>query len=1267
MHYARKIVKYATVLILFLIATLIWVTTTESGLRWSWQQVQGYVPTELVVGNVSGSLSQQVTLSDIQWQDQTDLFDISSVVLDCTWLNIIFNEIECQKIAIGSVTQHIKVAQSTSKDNRLIAVLPAIQIPFEFNIQQINLASFLQKNQSTTILEINKVSLQQLNGRKSQLSFSDLSLQILAADIKIKASGEIDFQQQWQHQLHLALDSPNLKARFETAGAINGIIEQNSIKQLATGQNVNNAPFIKNPAKFKITTLSPYQSEAAGEWYWHQGPVVKRGIWNAVEQIITQSSANLKLNSMSTGFDLDWPNLQAKTEINLDWLQNKNIKLKSDLNIINIANWQQATQMVVSIDGELKSETLAEIDPQFVNQKNQLVNQIKHLNLPIVGKISADIEQGKVKLKIKDMHLGEVFVELNAAADLENLLIDNFSIDGKLSAKKLTPLIGFPVQDFSAKWHISKQKQHWSVDTQGKLSQLSHPLISATGLEWNVQLDEQWKGKIQAKSIKTKLLKTAITSETALVLHAPEIKLSGNANAHDLDISFSPNELEQVSIKLQAQLNLKNIPTNNRTGNTALIVNKNQNTIPAATEWHIQKLTANLPYNQQQFKIHATNLLLSSAYQKIGAFCIEGAGQACINGFNQSQHWFAEIKLEDFSLDTLYKLGGLFGVELPFKISGGLNGVAKFTGASDQLNSLLVDFTSPDLVFKDMQWETHWKNLVFSSEKKAGDYSMNVTWEAFQGGYNTPAWNSKVASPQGNFNLKVTPEFNFSILVKQNNILWTPPSSILDNHLKPLLIPEFNVQASTKQNSLISNFKLLLPGKDHIVGSFNSAWPVTNKSKIQAEFDVLISELEWLKKWQTQIDRLDGFWQQNLIVSGTLEQPKYSGNGELVIGNLEIDEMGLDIHDSRIALTAINDKVNLVGKINNKQGELNLSGDASFSPSFKASIGLVGEKLVLLNNQQNKLVITPNIHLQWQQNHLDVKGDIVVDDAKIKISSFPKQAITVSEDQIIVDQNITARSPFSYKMELNLKIGEKVQIDSFGLTSAVVGELKIDAESAKSMVVNGRLSLIGGQFETYKQVLKIEEGELFFIGAADNPGIQFKAVRKIDDIKVGVIANGSLASPRLTLYSEPPMAEEKILAFLLTGRSIESLTQTEGNALANAAISLGVEGANIIVQKLGAALGIRNLGISTQTSANSTRVDIGAQINQKLSVGYGATIDSKNEMNSGWIMEYQLSKNISFEAISGAEMTASISFNKQIKESIENKKETKKDTNTPLN
>ena len=65
------------------------------------------------------------------------------------------------------------------------------------------------------------------------------------------------------------------------------------------------------------------------------------------------------------------------------------------------------------------------------------------------------------------------------------------------------------------------------------------------------------------------------------------------------------------------------------------------------------------------------------------------------------------------------------------------------------------------------------------------------------------------------------------------------------------------------------------------------------------------------------------------------------------------------------------------------------------------------------------------------------------------------------------------------------------------------------------------------------------------------------------------------------------------------------------------------------------------------TNGNSTRVDIAAKINERLNVGYGTSIDSDNSIQAGWVIEYKLSPNISFEATSGEEISANINYKKQ--------------------
>jgi translocation and assembly module TamB len=143
------------------------------------------------------------------------------------------------------------------------------------------------------------------------------------------------------------------------------------------------------------------------------------------------------------------------------------------------------------------------------------------------------------------------------------------------------------------------------------------------------------------------------------------------------------------------------------------------------------------------------------------------------------------------------------------------------------------------------------------------------------------------------------------------------------------------------------------------------------------------------------------------------------------------------------------------------------------------------------------------------------------------------------------------------------------------------------------------------------------------------------------------------------------MADENVLSLLITGRSLDALSQQYGNALTSAAISLGVESANKLVQKIGEQRGLKDVAFTSKSGnqGTNTRVDIAAKINDRLNVGYGTSIDSDSSVQAGWNIEYKLSPNISFEAISGDEISTNINYKKQFSSTKDKDKDKDKDKN----
>ena len=98
----------------------------------------------------------------------------------------------------------------------------------------------------------------------------------------------------------------------------------------------------------------------------------------------------------------------------------------------------------------------------------------------------------------------------------------------------------------------------------------------------------------------------------------------------------------------------------------------------------------------------------------------------------------------------------------------------------------------------------------------------------------------------------------------------------------------------------------------------------------------------------------------------------------------------------------------------------------------------------------------------------------------------------------------------------------------------------------------------GGQYAAYGQKLDIERGDITFTGPYDNPSLDMLAVRPNLDVRVGVRVGGTALAPRVSLYSEPEMADTDKLAWLLLGQSIAPVQVLGALIVVTTVIALGL-------------------------------------------------------------------------------------------------------------
>jgi len=1234
MSRSKKIYLSLLSILLLLIGSVIWMYTTESGLKWTWNRVNTYLPEGLSVGEVRGQLNDELTFLDSVWQQPDLLVQIARINIKCDWMDLIFGQLHCSQLKVLSVKSSTTIKNQTTDNNLATLDLPQISIPLDIALSliEINDITYTSLSEDGQTLANEKISNIRINDSKyQQLTFYISQLTLTTSQHQLNLSGHLSPYGDWSHQLELITIGSEYNLSFSSYGKI------------------------KQRALFILNTEKPIKTKTSANWYWDKGLFLEKAHSTAPSQVVELQQHQFDLDELQADLELSWPTLKSESSIKASWQQYREVIFKTNLTISDISNWKLSSFLRLDISGNLNSEAIKQSINYLIPETTSKIKPVTTEELPIDVKMDFSFDKGKLTAKSENIVLGELRATIESDINFEADLLESITLKTNVRASSLNALLGLPVKSLNFNGHYSYQENNWRIQSQGSIKSVSDPNLSIENLNWNVDFNNQWQGEIKAKNIhffNSTLINPSLIVDGNPVQH--KVSLTANVQYPQLEKHLS--KVDDDHSKQKRNSNDLHLQPLSLQFLGSIGENVISTTINESKKWIVSDLKASLPSNEVAVLVNAKKLILASTDTQIQNLCVatgspqDTSDSICLNGKFDGTNWSADFEINNLDIKPVFDLGKHYLASADTQVKGFIDGSGKLSGSLSEVNDFEFDLRIPELRVKKATNELAWKNLTFVTDNHKQQPTLLIDWRSLDSNLTLANQSSKINSLDGRIQILLKSNQEITTSLAQKNISWTLPQSPEIEESQILFIPMLELSSDLVKDKLNSQMKLVFQNDDYITSKVNTEWPVRLQSTMDGSLDIYLSDLSWLKKWQKNIDALDASLVQKSTFNGTWDKPHVLGKGQLKIDRLTIEELGLDIKESYVNLTSKNERLTIAGLVKNQAGVLNLNGNAKLYPERTAYLSVEGNQITLVSDKNNTVVVSPTLKISYDDQILNVDGKIILDRASIKISALPSQAIKISEDQHIIGVPRKKETGVLYNVHLQLVAGDNVHVEGFGLSSGINGNLVAQIQTGKIPLVNGRLNLKGGIFKAYKQELTIEEGQLLFLGSAENPGIQFRAVRMIEDVKVGIIADGSIASPRLTLFSKPPMAEENILSLLLTGRSIESLSQKEGNLLANTAIGLGVDGANKIAQKIGAALGIKNILISSKTKADSTRVDIGAQVSERLNVGYGTTINAKNEMKAGWIVEYQLTPRIFFGATSGDEVSAHISYKKQIRE-----------------
>ncbi len=362
--------------------------------------------------------------------------------------------------------------------------------------------------------------------------------------------------------------------------------------------------------------------------------------------------------------------------------------------------------------------------------------------------------------------------------------------------------------------------------------------------------------------------------------------------------------------------------------------------------------------------------------------------------------------------------------------------------------------------------------------------------------------------------------------------------------------------------------------------------------------------------------------------TGTFENP--SVRGSLASDDLRLQSSlsGTDITGikargnfagSLLRLTSFSGKAPNGGRVSGS-GTVDLSGLGPRGP--KIDLRAAADKARLLDGNGISATITGPLRIMSNGIGGTIAGRVKINKATWKLGTaaddvkLPNIKTREINTRLDVRPVNVRRQPWRYLIDA--KGNNRIDVDGMGLNSEWGADIRLRGTTSdpriggEARVVRGDYSFAGTRFE-------LTRGRIAFDASGPvDPRLDILAETEADGLDVQVAVTGNAQSPEITFSSTPALPEEELLARLLFGGSITTLSATDALQLGTALASLRGDGGGGLdpINSLRTAIGLDRLRIVGADPAlnRQTGVALGKNFGRKFYVeiitdgrGYSAT------------------------------------------------------------
>ena len=519
------------------------------------------------------------------------------------------------------------------------------------------------------------------------------------------------------------------------------------------------------------------------------------------------------------------------------------------------------------------------------------------------------------------------------------------------------------------------------------------------------------------------------------------------------------------------------------------------------------------------------------------------------------------------------------------KLCGKLSSTGKVTGKLSNLQSN-VTFAINEFSFETYSFE-RLSGEIFSTPSATNEIKINLQLDQLQ------LFKSKFSklAIRGTLTKEslFEPRFRLAAIIDSTKIL------LAINKEQGL---EINGKVIFEKNSPLF-ITLVIPSFKTLESVFDKKLPIKGKASWETnKLGFLTNLFGWLKQPSGKL-----IFEYQLM--GTLLEPAFEGQLKLCDGSFKVANLNL-VPKLEFTVKHAHSSLNYEGASSSGNGVLKFSGKTDFQDAQVIGvINLEGSNFLLVNNKQYRILASPRLTLNFNSSSgkADLSGSVLIPEASLRPLGFsgynllPKEII-IAEG--LEETNSLALTP-NFSADLDLELGEKVNLKVMGFEGNVEGKLKIKEALGEASFM-GKLSAKNASYSIYGQSLKIARGELNFVGDSTNPLIDAEVSREIkfkaldsnleQNSLVGMRIQGLLDNYQVSLFSTAEeIGQDDIFPYLLLGQSIDQLSSNKTQLLfklASAFSSSGQSNLGSTLEKIRGKLGFSELLITEETTVDSS-------------------------------------------------------------------------------